>query len=57
MKNAIKKRIKFTGSGKIRRRAMGIGHSKTTKNANQLLRKKGAKTLGLSARTINKHLK
>ena len=36
---------------------MGIGHSKTTKNANQLHRKKGDRGLGLSARVINKHFK
>ncbi|MEK7479340.1 MAG: 50S ribosomal protein L35 [Patescibacteria group bacterium] len=57
MKKAISKRIKITGSGKIRRRAMGLGHSKTNKNANQLLRKKGQRELGFSARVINKYLR
>ncbi|MDP3725129.1 MAG: 50S ribosomal protein L35 [Nanoarchaeota archaeon] len=57
MNKAISKRIKITGGGKIKRRAMGLGHSKTNKNADQLLRKKRQRGLGFSARVINKYLK
>jgi Ribosomal protein L35. len=40
MKQAIKNRIRVTKTGKIMRRAMGIGHSKTRKNSVTTRRKR-----------------
>ncbi len=40
MKQAIKNRIRVTKTGKIMRRAMGIGHSKTRKNSVATRRKR-----------------
>lgn len=41
MKKSISKRIKITGTGKILRRAMGLGHCRAKKRSSQLKRKKG----------------
>ncbi|MAF80036.1 50S ribosomal protein L35 [bacterium] len=57
MKKSITKRIKITKRGKVKRRPMGLGHSKTNKSSKQLLRKRGNRRLGLSAKVINKNLK
>lgn len=57
MKKSISKRIKITKTGKIRRRAKGMGHSKSSKNAKQLLRKKGERGLGVPAKVINKRFR
>ena len=57
IKKSITKRIKITKRGKVKRRPMGLGHSKTNKNAKQLLRKQGERHLGLSSKVINKNLK
>lgn len=56
-KKSITKRIKITKGGKVRRRAMGLGHSKTNKNANQLLRKLEERSFDISQKVINKNLK
>jgi len=57
MKKSISKRIKITKTGKLRRRARGLGHSKTNKNANQLLRKKGERTFNVPRKVISKAIK
>jgi ribosomal protein L35 len=55
-RKSIKKRIKITGSGKLRRRATGLGHSKANKSRKEIKRKKGARGLNFSTRNISKDL-
>ncbi|MEK7149715.1 MAG: 50S ribosomal protein L35 [Patescibacteria group bacterium] len=45
MKKMISKRIKITKTGKILRRAMGIGHFRAKKSASALKRKSGYRSL------------
>lgn len=45
MKKSVSERIKITGTGKVIRRTMGVGHFRTRKSATNLRRK--GKTLNL----------
>ncbi|MEK7144189.1 MAG: hypothetical protein AAB820_02565 [Patescibacteria group bacterium] len=44
-KKSISSRIKITKTGKVLRRAMGIGHCRAKKRSNQIKRKKGFRPL------------
>jgi hypothetical protein len=45
MKNSIGDRIKITKRGKMRRRAMALGHSRANKRKIQMLRKRKSRNL------------
>lgn len=45
MKKSIRERIKTTKTGKVLRRAMGLGHFRSKKRTTQLKRKKGLRTI------------
>ncbi|MBI4033978.1 MAG: hypothetical protein HY378_00305 [Candidatus Brennerbacteria bacterium] len=51
-KNSIGNRIKITKTGKIRRRAMGLGHSRANKSRGQILRKKKNRGLNIPKKSI-----
>lgn len=52
MKKSVKSRIKITRSGKIKRRAMALGHSRANKRSIQMLRKKSFRNLNISFKKI-----
>ncbi len=45
MKKSISKRIHITKTGKVRRRAMTLGHSRINKRTTQIKRKKNTRSL------------
>lgn len=53
---SITKRIKITKTGKIKRRAMTLGHSRANKSRVQMKRKKRMRGLNISTRTIRRYL-
>jgi ribosomal protein L35 len=55
-KSSVKKRIEITKTGKIKRRAMGLGHSRANKNRGQILRKKKKRDLNIHKEKIQRHL-
>lgn len=55
MKKSISKRIKITKGGKVRRRAMALGHFKVNKTSIQLKRKKRERGLDIKKNLIKKH--
>ncbi len=55
MKKAISTRIKTTRTGKVLRRAMGLGHFRSRKNSTQLNRRKGMRVLGTAAKVLKQH--
>ena len=55
-KKMVTKRIKLTKNGKIKRRAMGLGHSRANKSRVQILRKRKKRDLNFPERNITKHL-
>ncbi len=55
MKKSISDRIKITKGGKILRRAMTLGHSRSNKRQAQMLRKKALRILNVPKRTITKY--
>ncbi|MEK7465524.1 MAG: hypothetical protein AAB631_01985 [Patescibacteria group bacterium] len=57
MNKSIKKRITITSTGKIRRRAMALGHSRTNKNSRQMQRKKNTRGIDITSRVITKHFR
>ncbi len=56
MKNSVKDRIKLTKRGKVKRRAMALGHSRVNKRRIQILRKKKERGLNIPAKIIKKYL-
>lgn len=56
MKDSISNRIKVTKTGKIRRRAMALGHSRANKRRIELRRKKGARGLNLPRKMIKNYI-
>jgi ribosomal protein L35 len=53
-KSSVKNRIKITKTGKVRRRAMGLGHSRANKSRGQILRKKNKRDLNIPGKTIKR---
>ncbi len=56
MKKSLSKRLIITKSGKLRRRAGGLGHSRANKSSRQLLRKKSLRSIDLPSRIAKKQL-
>jgi ribosomal protein L35 len=56
MKKSISNRIKITKTGKILRRAMGLGHCRAKKRSSQLKRKKGYRPLNSIFYILNSNL-
>ncbi|MFA6365299.1 MAG: 50S ribosomal protein L35 [Candidatus Paceibacterota bacterium] len=54
MQKSVSKRIRVTKNGKVMRRAMTLGHSRTNKSSTQLQRKKGMRGLTDSALFMKK---
>lgn len=50
MKKSISSRIKITKTGKILRRAMGLGHCRAKKRSAQMKRKKGLKQISIRSK-------
>jgi ribosomal protein L35 len=50
---SFSKRIRITKNGKAIRRAMGVNHFKTRKNANGIRRKRGMLTLDMTSKRIS----
>lgn len=57
MNKSIKKRIQITSTGKIRRRSMALGHSRTNKNSRQMKRKKLSRGIDITSQVITKHFR
>ncbi len=55
-KKSILKRIRITKTGKVVRRAMGLGHSRANKSSTQMGRKANNRTLGAHTRILKHHL-
>ena len=49
---SISKRIRITGTGKMLRRPMGVNHFKTRKNAKGIQKKRGIRTLEMTAKRL-----
>jgi len=56
MRKSVTKRIQLTKTGKIRRRAVALGHNKNNKSSLQKLRKKKNRDLYMKNKTIKKYL-
>ena len=54
MKKAISKRIKKTKTGKILRRAMGLGHYRAKKSGSAIKRKKSYRSGGDITKVLSK---
>ncbi|MFH0712425.1 MAG: hypothetical protein V2A55_00990 [Candidatus Jorgensenbacteria bacterium] len=54
-KNSIKNRIKITKTGKIKRRAMGLGHSRANKSNVQILRRRKKRGLNIPKENIKNY--
>ncbi len=52
MKNSITERIKITKKGKIKRRALALGHNRTKKRKIHLLRKKNLRDLKIKYKKL-----
>ena len=57
MNKSIKKRIRVTSTGKLQRRAMSLGHSRTNKNSRQMKRKKLSRGIDIQSQVITKHFR
>lgn len=56
-KKSVTKRIRITKKGKVTRRAMALGHSRSSKSGTQLGRKKKNRDLvGFPMQTLKKYL-
>jgi ribosomal protein L35 len=55
-KKSVSKRIKLSKSGKVSRRPMSLGHSRSNKSGTQLGRKKSNRGLVLPISTIKKYI-
>ncbi|MFH1161661.1 MAG: hypothetical protein V1696_00045 [Candidatus Jorgensenbacteria bacterium] len=55
-RNSFTQRFRITRQGKVRRRAMALGHSRANKSGRQLLRKKKARGLSDSSAFVKHHL-
>jgi len=53
---SITKRIKITRTGKIKRRATALGHSRSNKSSKQMLRKRKSRGLKVKNSVIKKYL-
>ncbi len=53
-RKSITKRIKLTKRGKVKRRAIGISHTKSNKRAAQRNRRKGLRSFAMSQSDIKK---
>jgi len=51
-KQSVRNRIKITKTGKIKRRAMGLGHSRINKSSVQMLRKRKKRGLNIPGKSI-----
>lgn len=56
MQKSVTKRIQLTKTGKIRRRAVALGHNKNNKTQKQKLRKRKNRDLVMKNKTIKKYL-
>lgn len=56
MQKSVAKRIVVTKRGKVRRRAMSLGHNKANKRRVQQQRKRKPRGLVISKKTISKYL-
>lgn len=56
MKKSVTKRIKRTKTGKVRRRAMALGHNRNNKTKIQKLRKKSERPLSIKSKTLKRYL-
>lgn len=54
-RKSIRDRIKVTKSGKVRRRAMALGHSRGNKSSKQMRRKSLSRGLDDSAKIVKKY--
>lgn len=52
MKKSAAKRIKITKTGKVKRRAMGLGHSRANKRRVQILRRRKKRGLKIPGKSI-----
>ncbi len=50
--NSVRKRIRITKTGKIRRRAMALGHSRSNKRTTQMKRKKLSRGIDFGGHSI-----
>jgi len=55
-KKSVSKRIKLTKTGKVSRRPMSLGHSRSNKSGVQLGRKRANRDLILPMSTIKKYI-
>ncbi|RJQ27774.1 50S ribosomal protein L35 [Candidatus Parcubacteria bacterium] len=55
-KKSVTKRIRVTKNGKVARRPMALGHSRSNKSGTQMGRKKGDRGLSLPMSTIKKYI-
>ncbi len=56
MQKSVTKRIRVTKNGKLKRRAVALGHNKTNKTKTQKLRKRKARGFALKDKTLKKYL-
>jgi len=56
MKKTISKRLRITSTGKVIRRAMGLGHNRARKSSTQLRRKANMRVLGGAASLIKQNM-
>lgn len=55
LKNSVRERIKTTKSGKVSRRAMGLGHCRSKKRSTQLKRRKLFRSIKQEQKNIQKY--
>jgi len=55
-RNSFTDRIKITRRGKVRRRAMALGHSRGNKSNVQMNRKKRERNLVITKKVLSKYL-
>jgi ribosomal protein L35 len=56
MRKSYTERLRVTKKGKVMRRAMGLGHSRASKNSTQMGRKKASRGVGLPNKVIKRHI-
>ncbi len=55
MRKSVSNRIKITKTGKVLRRAMGLGHFRAKKRSAQIKRRKGLRTIKQEEKNIRKY--
>ncbi|KKU98841.1 MAG: hypothetical protein UY32_C0013G0038 [Candidatus Jorgensenbacteria bacterium GW2011_GWC1_48_8] len=55
VQKSVTQRIRITKRGKIMRRAMALGHSKSNKSQVQILRKRKSRELNISEKILSKY--